>query len=116
MANSALVAPQAVTAPKYQHALRLSIEMLDTAQQGQWDILIELNTHYVLALQSVLENIHHEDDEMASYALTVLLNNEKEIRGLLKHRLDALSGKIDVMRQNQKCSNAYSNQMFSPYR
>ncbi|NDJ55692.1 flagellar protein FliT [Enterobacteriaceae bacterium 4M9] len=119
MANSALMADLALTAQKYQHALQLSFEMLETAKQGKWDDFIELNTHYIFALQNVLEehgSSNHEDEEGVCSSLTHLLNNENEIRQLLKDRLDTLSGKIDSIRQNQKCSNAYSTQLFSPYR
>ncbi|MBV4413973.1 flagellar protein FliT [Enterobacteriaceae bacterium YMB-R22] len=119
MANSAPQAELALTAQKYQHALQLSFEMLETAKQGNWDNFIELNTNYIFALQNVLEergSITHEDEEQFCSSLSHLLNNENEIRQLLKDRLDILSGKIDSIRQNQKCSNAYSSQLFSPYR
>lgn len=119
MVNSARMANMAFSAQKYQHALQLSDEMLATARQGKWDDFIELNTHYIFAVQNLLEE--HEgqefaDEEQAFSSMTRLLNNENEIRQLLQARLDTLSGKIDSIRQNQKCSNAYTSQMFSPYR
>jgi flagellar protein FliT len=119
MANSAPMANMALSAQKYQLALQLSDDMLTKAKQGNWDDFIELNTHYISAVQNLLEEkggLAFDDEEQAFSSLTCLLNNEKEIRQLLQARLDALSGKIDNIRQNQKCSNAYSSQMFSPYR
>lgn len=103
----------ACQAENYTHALQLSNEMLHSAEQGNWEALINLNMDYLPRLEAALRDIQEQTfsaEERASIAdsLQILWQNEQTVMALLKSRMDDLRHEIASLHKSQQCNRAYS--------
>ncbi|RLM27228.1 hypothetical protein BIY29_03120 [Brenneria alni] len=98
----------------YQSILNLSIDMLQLAQQADWEKLIELEQQYVNAINKlpvITEEQPHnatlsEQQQIQDY-LQQILHNESEISRLLKVRMEELKTLIGTSSRQKSVNQAY---------
>ncbi|MFY9995313.1 MAG: flagella biosynthesis regulatory protein FliT [Leclercia sp.] len=94
------------------HALHaLSIAMLKLAHSGQWDELIEKEMEYVQLVEGIAQNpisaCPPAQIEQARFILEKVLQNETELKGLLKARMDDLRNLITQTGKQQSVTSTY---------
>ncbi|WNY86555.1 flagella biosynthesis regulatory protein FliT [Leclercia adecarboxylata] len=94
------------------HALHaLSITMLNLAHSGQWDELIEKEVEYVQLVEGISHNpisaCPPAQIEQARFILEKVLQNETELKALLKVRMDELRELITQTGKQQSLSSTY---------
>lgn len=94
------------------HALHaLSIAMLKLAHSGQWDELIEKEMEYVQLVEGIAQNpisaCTPSQIEQAHFILEKVLQNETELKGLLKVRMDELRHLITQTGKQQSITSTY---------
>ena len=97
---------------RWQRIALLSQSLLDLAQRGEWDTLLEQEVTYLQAIETVMETqtppgmTRSTQDMIAGY-IKQTLDNEQQLKDLLKIRLDELSGLIGQSTRQQSLNNAY---------
>ncbi|MGC8426258.1 flagellar protein FliT [Mixta calida] len=103
----------------YAAIYQINQTMLLMARQGEWDDFVTLAENYVVTLGAALEQIPEtlsEEEKMEIGSLLMALqNNEAEINRVLEARLDTLRKGITSLSHGKKCSQAYTNQVISPF-
>lgn len=94
------------------HALHaLSIAMLKLAHSGQWDALIEKEEQYVQLVEGIAQNpissAPPAQIEQARFILEKVLQNETELKALLKARMDELRDLITQTGKQQSITSTY---------
>ncbi|URN97819.1 flagella biosynthesis regulatory protein FliT [Leclercia adecarboxylata] len=94
------------------HALHaLSIAMLNLAHTGQWDELIEKEVEYVQLVEGISHNpislCPPAQIEQARFILEKVLQNETELKALLKVRMDELRQLITQTGKQQSVTSTY---------
>ncbi|MEZ6874517.1 flagella biosynthesis regulatory protein FliT [Enterobacter sp. KBR-315C3_2022] len=94
------------------HALHAqSIAMLNLARSGQWDELIEQEMHYVQLVESIWQNpitsCPPAQVEQARFLLEKILENENQLKAMLKSRMDELRSLIDQTGKQQSVTSTY---------
>ena len=97
---------------RWQRIALLSQSLLELAQRGEWDLLLEQEVTYLQSIEAVVETqtppgmTRSIQDIVASY-IKQTLDNEELLKGLLRQRLDELSGLIGQSTRQQSLNNAY---------
>lgn len=94
------------------HALHAqSIAMLNFARSGQWDELIEQEMHYVQLVERISQNpitsCPPAQVEQARFLLEKILENENQLKAMLKSRMDELRSLIDQTGKQQSVTSTY---------
>ncbi|MCL2895327.1 flagellar protein FliT [Brenneria tiliae] len=98
----------------YKSILDISINMLQLAQQADWEKLIELEQQYVNAINE-LPAVTEEQTDKATLSeqqqiqdcLQKILHNESEISRLLKERMEELKTLIGTSSRQKSVNQAY---------
>lgn len=97
---------------RWQRIALLSQSLLDLAQRGEWDHLLEQEVTYLQAIEMVMDTqtppgmTRSIQDMIAGY-IKQTLDNEQQLKDLLRVRLDELSGLIGQSSRQQSLNNAY---------
>lgn len=97
---------------RWQRIALLSQSLLELAQRGEWDLLLEQEVTYLQSIEAVVETqtppgmTRSIQDIVASY-IKQTLDNEECLKGLLRQRLDELSGLIGQSTRQQSLNNTY---------
>lgn len=97
---------------RWQRIALLSQSLLDLAQRGEWDLLLEQEVTYLQAIEMVMDTqttpgmTRSIQDMIAGY-IKQTLDNEQQLKDLLRIRLDELSGLIGQSSRQQSLNNAY---------
>ncbi|KGB01539.1 flagella biosynthesis regulatory protein FliT [Leclercia pneumoniae] len=97
---------------RWQRIALLSQSLLDLAQRGEWDLLLEQEVTYLQAIEMVMDTqtppgmTRSIQDMIAGY-IKQTLDNEQQLKDLLRVRLDELSGLIGQSSRQQSLNNAY---------
>lgn len=97
---------------RWQRIALLSHSLLELAQRGEWNLLLEQEVIYLQSIETVAEAhtpsglTRSVQDRIAVY-IKQTLDNEQQLKLLLKHRLDELSGLIGQTSRQQSLNNTY---------
>ncbi|WP_084790283.1 flagellar protein FliT [Candidatus Sodalis sp. SoCistrobi] len=87
----------------YQQVDSLSELMLEMAQQGQWELLIDQEKKYVFAVAKIAEHtgamtavLSEDQQQCIARVFQQLIKNEEEVKRLMQQRLSELHGMISV--------------------
>lgn len=98
----------------YEEVYKMNLDLLKIAQQGKWDEFTPLAEVYVVKLHDAINNqfadVISNDYSDLSEILIPLVNNEDEIKKLLRDRLTNLKNDISSLNNRKKCTEAYSSQ------
>ncbi|WP_312669843.1 flagella biosynthesis regulatory protein FliT [Pseudescherichia sp.] len=97
---------------RWQRVVLLSQSLLELAQRGEWDLLLEQEVTYLQSIEAVMKTQTPQEmqqsiqDLVASY-LKQTLENEALLKQLLGRRLDELSLLISQSTRQQSLNNTY---------
>jgi len=97
---------------RWQRVALLSQSLLELAQRGEWDLLLEQEVTYLQSIEAVLKTKAPQgqqqsiQDLVASY-LKQTLENEALLKQLLGQRLEELSLLISQSNRQQSLNNTY---------
>lgn len=97
---------------RWQRVALLSQSLLELAQRGEWDLLLEQEVTYLQSIEAVMKTQTPQEmqqsiqDLVASY-LKQTLENEALLKQLLGQRLDELSLLISQSTRQQSLNNTY---------
>ncbi|MBJ7220430.1 MULTISPECIES: flagellar protein FliT [unclassified Brenneria] len=98
----------------YKSILDISINMLQLAQQADWEKLIELEQLYVNAINELPAITEEQTDkttlseqQQIQDCLQQILHNESEISRLLKERMEELKTLIGTSSRQKSVNQAY---------
>ncbi|MCT4706636.1 flagella biosynthesis regulatory protein FliT [Enterobacteriaceae bacterium H11S18] len=99
----------------YQQLLEQSKVMLHNAREGMWDELIASEVDYVKAVHDLTESMRDirlstQIQDQLRPTLRTLLENETEVKHLLKMRMDELSKLVGQTSIQQSVLSAYGKQ------
>lgn len=97
---------------RWQRIALLSQSLLELAQRGEWDLLLEQEVTYLQSIETVVEaqtpsGLTRSIQDMVAGYIKQTLDNEQQLKALLKQRLDELSGLIGQSSRQQSLNNAY---------
>ncbi|MDU1062148.1 MAG: flagella biosynthesis regulatory protein FliT [Leclercia adecarboxylata] len=97
---------------RWQRIALLSQSLLELAQRGEWNLLLEQEVIYLKSIETVAEaqtppGLTRSIQDMVAAYIKQTLDNEQQLKLLLKHRLDELSGLIGQTSRQQSLNNAY---------
>jgi len=97
---------------RWQRIALLSQSLLELAQRGEWNLLLEQEVIYLQSIETVAEaqtppGLTRSIQDMVSAYIKQTLDNEQQLKLLLKHRLDELRGLIGQTSRQQSLNNAY---------
>lgn len=97
----------------YQEILVHSQSMLRLAGEGQWDELIDMEVNYLSAVEKLAKATQNEPvpthtQEQLRPVLRHILDNEAELKKLLKFRQDEIAGLIQQAGRQKSVNNAYT--------
>ncbi|MBT9431013.1 flagellar protein FliT [Candidatus Sodalis endolongispinus] len=99
----------------YQQVGSLSELMLEMAQQGQWELLIDQEKKYVFAVAKIAEHtgamtavLSDHQQQCIARVFQQLIKNEEEVKRLMQQRLSELHGMISVSSKQHTLNAAYS--------
>ncbi|MEN5015156.1 flagella biosynthesis regulatory protein FliT [Erwinia sp. Eh17-17] len=97
----------------YQEILTHSQSMLRLAGEGQWDELIDTEVNYLSAVEKLAKTtqnnpVPNHTQEQLRPILRHILDNESELKVLLKRRQDEISGMIQQAGRQKSVHNAYT--------
>lgn len=97
----------------YQEILTHSQSMLRLAGEGQWDALIDMEVNYLSAVEKLAKATQHDPvptymQEQLRPVLRHILDNEAELKVLLKRRQDEIFGLIQQAGRQKSVNNAYT--------
>lgn len=98
----------------YQEILTHSQSMLRLAGEGQWDDLIDMEVDYLSAVEKLAKATQNEPvpthtQEQLRPILRHILDNEAEVKKLLKSRQDEISLLIQQAGRQKSVNRAYTN-------
>nr|8FTW_A Chain A, Flagellar FliT protein, Flagellar FliJ protein fusion [Salmonella enterica subsp. enterica serovar Typhimurium] len=84
---------------RWQRIALLSQSLLELAQRGEWDLLLQQEVSYLQSIETVMEKqtppgITRSIQDMVAGYIKQTLDNEQLLKGLLQQRLDELSSLI----------------------
>ncbi|SUG29866.1 flagellar protein FliT [Salmonella enterica subsp. arizonae] len=84
---------------RWQRIALLSQSLLELAQRGEWELLLQQEVSYLQSIETVMEKqtppgITRSIQDMVAGYIKQTLDNEQRLKGLLQQRLDELSGLI----------------------
>lgn len=97
---------------RWQRIMLLSQSLLELAQRGEWELLLEQEVNYLQSIETVAISQTPPDitrniqDMVASY-IRQTLENENALKILLQQRLSELSKLIGQSTRQQTLNNAY---------
>ena len=97
---------------RWQRIALLSHSLLELAQRGEWDLLLEQEVSYLQSIEVVMEEqtpsgiTRSVQDLIAGY-IKQTLDNEQLLKALLQQRLDELSTLIGQSTRQKTLNNAY---------
>ncbi len=97
---------------RWQRIALLSHSLLELAQRGEWDLLLEQEVIYLQSIETVAEaqtppGLTRNIQDMVAAYIKQTLDNEQQLKLLLKNRLDELSGLIGQTSRQQSLNHAY---------
>ncbi|HAT3903200.1 TPA: flagella biosynthesis regulatory protein FliT [Citrobacter koseri] len=97
---------------RWQRIALLSQSLLELAQRGEWDLLLEQEVTYLQSIETVMETqtppgITQSLQDMIAGYIKQTLDNEQLLRSLLQERLDELSNLIGQSARQKSLNNAY---------
>lgn len=97
---------------RWQRIALLSHSLLELAQRGEWNLLLEQEVIYLQSIETVAEaqtppGLTRSIQDMVAAYIKQTLDNEQQLKLLLKQRLDELSGLIGQSTRQQSLNNAY---------
>ncbi len=97
---------------RWQRIALLSQSLLELAQRGEWNLLLEQEVIYLQSIETVAEaqtppGLTRSIQDMVAAYIKQTLDNEQQLKLLLKHRLDELRGLIGQTSRQQSLNNAY---------
>ncbi|MBD8164606.1 flagella biosynthesis regulatory protein FliT [Erwinia persicina] len=97
----------------YQEILTHSQSMLRLAGEGQWDELIDMEVNYLSAVEKLAKTTQHQPvpahtQEQLRPVLRHILDNESELKILLKNRQDEIAGMLQQAGRQKSVNNAYT--------
>ena len=97
---------------RWQRIALLSQSLLELAQRGEWNLLLEQEVIYLQSIETVAEaqtppGLTRSIQDMVAAYIKQTLDNEQQLKLLLKHRLDELRGLIGQTSRQQSLYNAY---------
>ncbi|QMI05550.1 flagella biosynthesis regulatory protein FliT [Citrobacter sp. RHB25-C09] len=97
---------------RWQHIARLSQSLLELAQRGEWDHLLEQEVTYLQSIEAVVETqtppgITRSIQDIVAGYIKETLDNEVLLKVLLQQRLDELSSLIGQSSRQQTINNTY---------
>ncbi|HED2610207.1 TPA: flagella biosynthesis regulatory protein FliT [Citrobacter koseri] len=97
---------------RWQRIALLSQSLLELAQRGEWDLLLEQEVTYLQSIETVMETqtppgITQSLQDMVAGYIKQTLDNEQLLRSLLQERLDELSNLIGQSARQKSLNNAY---------
>ncbi|EDE9520766.1 flagellar biosynthesis protein FliT [Salmonella enterica subsp. arizonae] len=97
---------------RWQRIALLSQSLLELAQRGEWELLLQQEVSYLQSIETVMEKqtppgITRSIQDMVAGYIKQTLDNEQRLKGLLKQRLDELSGLIGQSTRQKSLNNAY---------
>ncbi|MDF7679683.1 flagella biosynthesis regulatory protein FliT [Enterobacteriaceae bacterium ESL0689] len=103
--------PQLFTAWQQVHVF--SQQILNFAQAGEWEKLIELELAYITAVENTTNSASEAlaesaEQELLNTMLQQILANESEIRRLMQQRMDELKTLITQSIRQQAVNHTYS--------
>ncbi|EDB5210868.1 flagella biosynthesis regulatory protein FliT [Salmonella enterica subsp. enterica serovar Enteritidis] len=96
---------------RWQRIALLSQSLLELAQRGEWDLLLQQEVSYLQSIETVMEKqtppgiTRSIQDMVAGYIKQTLL--QQLLKGLLQQRLDELSSLIGQSTRQKSLNNAY---------
>lgn len=98
---------------QWQHLLAVSKKMLTLAMQSQWDELVENEVEYIQLVEALTQQTEPPTEPSQHFQVREILrqviDNENEIKRLLKIRMDELRGLIQQGNQQQSLNTTYGN-------
>lgn len=97
---------------RWQQVVLLSQSLLELAQRGEWDLLLEQEVTYLQCIEAVMKTQTPQglqksvQDLLAGYVKQVL-DNEVLLKQLLQERLNELSSLIGQSTRQQTLNNTY---------
>ncbi len=97
---------------RWQRIALLSQSLLELAQRGEWDLLLQQEVSYLQSIETVMEKqtppgITRSIQDMVAGYIKQTLDNEQLLKGLLQQRLDELSSLIGQSTRQKSLNNAY---------
>ncbi|POT59435.1 flagella biosynthesis regulatory protein FliT [Citrobacter amalonaticus] len=97
---------------RWQRIALLSQSLLELAQRGEWDLLLEQEVTYLQSIETVMEaqtpqGITRSVQDLVAGYIKQTLDNEQILKGLLQQRLDELSHLIGQSTRQKSLNNAY---------
>ena len=105
------MSPNVELISRWQHVALMSQTLLDLAQRGEWELLLEKEVAYLQSVEAVMISpapiISQQVQDMLETYLKQTLENEQQLKALLQQRLDELSELIGQSSRQQSLNNAY---------
>ncbi|MEH0017059.1 flagella biosynthesis regulatory protein FliT [Citrobacter portucalensis] len=97
---------------RWQRIALLSHSLLELAQRGEWDLLLEQEVTYLQSIEVVMEEqtppgITRSIQDLVAGYIKQTLDNEQLLKTLLQQRLDELSNLIGQSTRQKTLNNAY---------
>ncbi|MDN8599070.1 flagella biosynthesis regulatory protein FliT [Citrobacter enshiensis] len=97
---------------RWQRIALLSQSLLELAQRGEWDLLLEQEVSYLQSIETVVETqtppgITRSVQELIAGYIKQTLDNEQRLKVLLQQRLDELSNLIGQSTRQQSLNHTY---------
>lgn len=97
---------------RWQRIALLSNSLLELAQRGEWDLLLEQEVTYLQSIEVVMEEqtppgITRSIQDLVAGYIKQTLDNEQLLKTLLQQRLDKLSNLIGQSTRQKTLNNAY---------
>lgn len=97
---------------RWQQIALLSQSLLELAQRGEWDLLLDQEVVYLQSIEAVMgsetpQGLPKNVQSLVAGYLKQTLENEEQLKVLLKHRLDELSSLIGQSSRQQSLNHTY---------
>jgi len=95
-----------------QRVALLSQSLLELAQRGEWDLLLEQEVTYLQTIEAVMktqtpQGLQQSVQDLVAGYLKQTLDNEVLLKQLLQQRLNELSGLISQSTRQQSLNSTY---------
>lgn len=97
---------------RWQRIALLSNSLLELAQRGEWNLLLDQEVNYLKSIETVVEaqtppDLTRNVQDMAAVYIKQTIENEQKLKILLKQRLNELSGLIGQSSRQQSLNHTY---------
>ncbi|SFR00931.1 MULTISPECIES: flagella biosynthesis regulatory protein FliT [unclassified Enterobacter] len=97
---------------RWQRVALLSQSLLELAQRGEWDLLLEQEVTYLQTIEAVMktqtpQGLQQSVQDLVAGYLKQTLDNEVLLKQLLQQRLNELSGLISQSTRQQSLNSTY---------